>query len=174
MKKAFTLIELLLTITIFSIVVTAFLGLFSSAFTAQQRSLATAYLLNNASYISEYLSRALRMAKKDLTGACISPKDNFALINQSHLKFLNQTGECQEFLLNVDNQIEVRRNGLGLPLTPANLIVENLKFEISGQSQTDNFQPKVTFTLRLASGEQLFPALDFQTTVSQRDLDVQY
>ncbi|GAJ06754.1 unnamed protein product, partial [marine sediment metagenome] len=80
MNKGFTLIEILISITIFSIVIIAFLSLFTSAFHYQRESLNSAYLLNSASYLTEYISRDLRMAKKDITGNCITEKHNFATL----------------------------------------------------------------------------------------------
>jgi len=177
MKKAFTLIELLTTITIFSIVVTAFLNLFSSAFQEQRKNLIQAYLLNNASYITEYLSRALRMAKKDMTGICIGEKENYQNPGGeiSRIKFLNDDEECQEFFFDsADEMLKIAREGVSLPLTPSNIKVKNLKFEILGASQTDKLQPKVTIVLKLKTTSQPSLELEFQTTVSQRQLDVQY
>jgi len=182
-KKGFTLIELLITITIFSIVLTAFLSLFGSVFKYQRQSLNSIHLLNNVSYITEYMTRALRMAKKDLSGDCITLKYNYENPggSLSKIRFLNYQEKCQEFLLD-GNQIQVRKSsdqssanlGPGQFLTPSNLVVENLRFRLLGESQTDSIQPKVTFTLKLSSTGQLFPAIDFQTTISQRDLDIQY
>ncbi|MBZ9572787.1 prepilin-type N-terminal cleavage/methylation domain-containing protein [Patescibacteria group bacterium] len=173
MKKGFTLIELLVTITIFSIVITGFLGLFASAFKEQRKNLNLQYLLQNTSYISEYMSRALRMAKKDINGNCITPKDNFALLTQDHIKFLNYNEECQEFFLDGE-VLKVRKLGITQPLTSSNLIVERLKFEISGETQEDTLQPKVIFSLKIKNKELEPQELNLQTTISQRDLDVRY
>ena len=172
MKRGFTLIEILITITIFSIVITAFLGLFGSAFRWQKESLSASYLLNNASYITEYMSRALRMAKKDKGVGCISYGDNFEPSEgeSNEIEFLNHKGECQRFFLQ-GGVMGVEKNGISQVLTPQNLEVEDLKFKISGGSQEDNFQPKVTFSLKLKNNEQ---ELNLQTTISQRDLDVRY
>lgn len=183
MKKGFTLIELLITITIFSIVVTSFLGLFSSAFKEQRRNLNLQYLLQNTSYISEYMTRALRMAQKDLSGNCISSKYNFQNPggNISKIRFLNYEGKCQEFSLE-ENQLKAKKSpdalasnlGEGQPLTPSNLIVENLKFKISGETQEDTLQPKVTFSLKIKNKTPESQTLNLQTTISQRELDVKY
>ncbi|MDI6883127.1 MAG: type II secretion system protein [Patescibacteria group bacterium] len=171
----FTLIELLITITVFSIVVTGFLGLFSSAFRYQSKDLNLQYLLQNASHTSEYISRALRMAQKDLTGACIASKYNFENPggNLSSIKFLNYQGVCQEFYLE-GNILKVKKGGVSQNLTPANLKVENLKFQISGASQDDTLQPRVTFVLKLKTTEPTPQELKIQNTISQRELDVQY
>ena len=171
MKKGFTLIELLISITIFSIVITAFLGLFGSAFRWQRESLSTNYLLNNASYITEYMSRALRMAKKDISAVCIAAEHNFTPSDglSNEITFLNSQGECQRFFLQSE-ALKVEKIGLGVPqfLSPTDIKVKNLKFKVSGGGGADNAQSRVTFVLELEKGEQV---LNLQTTISQRDLD---
>jgi len=166
----FTLIELLIAMSIFSVVVVGFLELFGSAFKEQGKNLNKVYLLNNVSYVAEYMGRALRMAKKDLGGVCITSKYNFETPSASHIKFLNYKGECQEFFLE-DKILKVKKLGFVQDLTPSNIEVENLKFFLVGEGQEDDLQPRVTFAIKLKNKEEL---LDFQTTISQRDLDVKY
>jgi len=175
MKTGFTLIEILITIVIFSIIITSFLALFVSAFENQRKSLAANYLLNNASYITEYISRALRMAKKDKEGVCINPGNNFEPSDgeSDYIKFLNYKGECQKFFIR-EGRLKVEKRGIEQALTPRNLIVENLKFKISGGSQADNLQPSITFSLKLKTIKTPSQEINFQTTISQRPLDVQY
>jgi prepilin-type N-terminal cleavage/methylation domain-containing protein len=173
MQKGFSLIEILVAISVFSIIIVVFLDLFSSALYEQGKNLSKSYLLSNTSYISEYISRALRMAKKDITGICIPAKTNFELISSSQIKFLDYTSsECQEFYLDgTEKSIKVVKFGVTIPLTPSNIQVESLEFVVTGEDQTDNLQPKVTMSLELKNKTE---TLKFQTTVSQRDLDVVY
>jgi len=169
-KNGFTLIEILVAMVAFLIVITGALNLFSSAFKYQKQNIEQITLLNSASYVTEYMSRALRMAKKDLNATCIAQNHNFELVTSEHIKFLNDDNVCQEFY--VENQVlKVSKGGVSQPLTPADISVQKLEFQIQGESQTDNFQPKVTFLISLKKGEK---ELTFQTTVSQRDLDVEY
>jgi len=178
-KKAFTLIELMVSITVFAIVITPAISLFGSALRHQREIMMQAEALNSASFLTEYISRALRMARKDIQGDCIGEKNNF--INPSgasSIRFLNYNDKCQEFVLESD-AIKVRKSvddsalnlGSGSFLTSANLVVENLNFAISGNDQLDNEQPKVSFSLKLRS-KYLSSPLEAQTTVSQRELDV--
>ena len=181
MRKGFTLIELLITMTVFSIVITTSLGLFSSAFREQRKSIASIYLLNEASYVTEYMSRALRMAKKDLAGACIDSKYNYQNPGDdtSKIRFLNYHEKCQEFILD-GNELKVGISNTSIPptekdfLTPSNLVVEDLNFKIVGGTQDDELQPKVTFILKIKTEELKPQELNLQTTISQRDLDVEY
>lgn len=174
LNKGVTIIELLVTVTVFSIAITTSLSLLTSAIKEQRKALGSAYLLDTASYVTEYISRALRMAQKDLSGDCVgTAKGNFGGPDENHIKFLNYNGECQEFFLEGE-AIKVRRLGVSQPLTPSNLTVANLEFAISGASQDDNLQPKVSFVLKLATKELEPKILNLQSTVSQRQLDVAY
>ena len=64
--EGFTLIEILVVIVIFSIVLGAVIGIFISAIRIQRYYLASQKLLDQTSYVTEYMSRSIRMAKKRL------------------------------------------------------------------------------------------------------------
>ncbi len=178
-----TIVELLVSTIIFVIIIAAFLGLFSSAFHYQEQSLYLAEFLNHTSYVSDYVSRALRMAQKDLAGDCITAKMNFEnpLGDTTKIRFLNYNGKCWEFLLEnevikIKKSLTSQSSGLGVvqPLTPTSLSVTNLVFQVSGDGQTNNLQPKVTFSLAVDLSGVGLGIADVQTTISQRQLDVFY
>lgn len=182
--NGFTLIEILVAMAVFSVVVTAGINLLGSAVHNQKKVLLWQEALNNSSYVLEYISRSLRMAKKDLQGACLStPGDNFENPGgvASKIRFLSYRQKCQEFFLE-QGQVKQRKSsdetsanfGFSQPLTSKNLQVSKLGFAISGSSQDDEFQPKVTIALGIETGHSSLGISQFQTTVSQRDLDVRY
>lgn len=171
LKNSFTLIELLVAISFFTIFIVSVLGIFNSVFLEQKKNLAQQYLLSSSSYLIEYISRALRMAQKDIAGKCIGAKSNYQVsAGESSIKFLNDKGKCQRFYLGGDS-LFVEKDGLSLPLSPSNIKVENLKFIIAGENQNDKIQPKVTIGVKLTYQNQKLP---IQTTISQRQLDVVY
>ena len=71
--KGYTLIEILVAVGIFTTVIAAPTGFFVSSLKGQQRALASQKLIDNVSYSLEYVSRTLRMAKKELN--CASKTD---------------------------------------------------------------------------------------------------
>ncbi len=183
-----SLVELLIAMTVFLIVMAGFLSLFTSAFKYQQKSLVLAEFLNNTSYATEYMSRALRMATKDYTGDCVGTAKNNFNVNGNQITFLNYQGKCQQFLLKT-NQVMVKRSDdntsadfeEGNPqslkpqsLTPASLQVDDLSFFVTGDGQADNLQPKVTFLITINLDKIELDPLILQTSISQRQLDVQY
>ncbi len=184
-NKGYTLIEVLVAMAVFGIVVAGPTGLFVLALRNQNMSLALGETIDNTSYAVEYISRAIRMARKDREGACISQNYNFQNPEGdiTKIRFLNYQGYCQEFYLE-NNQIFEKKSsdgslenfGSGLPLTSDDLEMDNFKFYLEGEGQQDNVQPRITIVFRIAKhslGTGL-PPIHVQTTISQRNLDVAY
>lgn len=167
--RGFTLIEMMVAMAIFSLVVGASSGVFVSTLRAQRTSLATYEVLNQTSYAIEYMSRALRMAKKDdALGTCTgTAKLNYSFEDQC-LKFTNYNDGCQEFCL-VGDHLEDEN---GNHLTGGNLVVDYFNVILAGASQppTDNLQPRLTISLGLTGEEG--SVIKMQTTISQRNPDV--
>lgn len=186
MNKSYTLIEVLVAVSIFTIVIAAPTGFLVGSLRGQQKALASQKLLDNTSYSLEYISRALRMAKKDKWGECITAKYNYENPSgESSIRFLNYDLLCQEFFLQGDQLYEKKSTnksannfGDSIPLTSEDLEITSLKFRLSGESQTDNDQPRVTLFLEIKGGkgqmEELRTLIKIQTTISQRNLDVPY
>jgi prepilin-type N-terminal cleavage/methylation domain-containing protein len=179
-NKAFTLIEVLLAVTIFSLFIGASTGIFISSIGAQRKALAAQEVLDQTSYVMEYVSRALRMAKKDLTGNCITLKNNYQVVTNG-IRFLNYNDKCQEIFLE-NNQIKEKKSsdstsanfGSPIDLTSFKLNVNSFNIGPSGWDQNDDFQPKTTLFLEIESNRisKSSPNVKIQTTISQRNLDV--
>ncbi|MDO8436187.1 MAG: type II secretion system protein, partial [bacterium] len=179
MIKAFTLIELMVAVLVFSIIAAAASGILISSLKSQKRILAEQRILGQTSYILEYMSRTLRMAKKDLIGDCINVKMNYEKTRAGNgLQFINYKDECWEFFLD-NNELKERRK-IGtvdeeiLSLTSSNLKVNSLNFNLIGRPVDDNSQPRVTFSLSVRGVDfgVSQPDIKIQTTISQRNLDV--
>jgi len=172
MKKGFTLIELLISMTIFSIVMISAIGLFDAGIKNQRKALALQTLSDNTSYAIEYMSRTIRMAKKDLATGCNFENPGG---NLSKIRFLNYHKELQEFILE-NGQIKEKKGSetVFTPLTSDNFQVKKLSFKLFGECQTDEFQPKVTIVIEIQTKEAKPQILKLETTISQRDLDVKY
>ena len=172
MRRGFTLIEILVAVSIFVLLVTAASGLFVSSLRAQRINLATQELLSQTSYLGEYMSRAIRMARKDLDGACTGTKKlNYEFINGC-LKFRRDyEGECvcQQFCL-VGERIKEIKGDRENYLTSPDLRVLAFGITLEGETQWDDRQPKVIISLEIEGKEET--KIEIQTTVSQRELDI--
>jgi len=179
-KNGYTLIELLVAMVVFTVVLAAPTGFFITAIKGQQKALASQELYDNISYVLEYMSRSLRMARKDFSGDCIPVNANYLLTNNGHgISFKNYEGICQEFFLDdSDNRIKEIKDGITFPLTSSNLEVVSFDIGSYGWNQGDGQQPKVTLFMEVkgtrGSLAELHPVIKIQTSVSQRNLDVTY
>lgn len=177
MKKGFTLIELLISMTIFSIVMVSVINLFSAGIETQRKTLALQTLSNSTSYVMEYMSRTIRMAKKDLAGIYIDAGCNFENPNydDSKILFVNYHQDRQEFILK-NGQLKEKKGSASefTALTSNNFKVNKLSFKLFGECQEDELQPKVTIVMEIQTKETEPQILNLQTTISQRDLDVEY
>ena len=185
------MIELMITISVFSIFITVGLQLLSSALLSHQKALEKVELLNQTSYGLDYITRCLRMARKDLAGNCIAQKFNYENPNNnlSAIRFLNSRGKCMEVALEelgpvgqrfkaitIKKSTDSRAANLGgsISLTSKGISVEGLNFKVTGQSQNDFIQPSVSVALKIKGRSPKPQEMLIQTSVSQRDLDVQY
>ncbi len=184
----FTLIELLVAMAIFSTVMGIITGIFITGIRQQKMALDSQIVLDQTSYALEYMSRALRFAKKEISGTACLSNDGLNVEKTrdgSGIKFINhlQGDDCQEFFRE-DNQIKYRRKinqpeENTLPLTSVKLEVASLKFDLAGEWQgdalnPDNLQPRVTIFSEIKSAGASGQPQKIQTSISLRNLDVEY
>lgn len=178
-QKGFTIVELLVAAAVFSLVIGGAFNLLISSIGAQQQHLASDRLFNQSSYLTEYMTRALRQAKKELSSSadCLTTAGrgfNYEInAGADRIRFLDKNNLCREFLLSgaqVQERISSDQSALNfgpaIALTPAEFQVQTLKFSLLGEGQADFLQPRATVFMRINN-------LEFQTTVSQRNFDVQ-
>jgi len=179
-NKGYTLIEMLVAVAVFSIIIGAISGLFISVIRGQGRILATQKVLDETSYVMEYISRALRMAKKELGQGCLSVYGKNYELTANGINFIDYHGICTKFSLNTTTgQLEKTAEGATLPITSADLKVNSFVVKLLGADQppTDYRQPRTTIFLEAESKKSFFgspPKIQIQTSISQRNLDIQY
>lgn len=186
--SGYTLVEVLMAVTIFFAVLAGPTGLFVFSLRGQLKALASREIIDNSSYALEYISRALRMAKKDTDATCIGAAPDYSNYENpgsdiSKIRFLNYQGFCQEFAL-ILGQIAERKSADAskdnlalaefLPLTSDDLEITPLVFRLVGESQADNLQPRVAIIFEAKKKNQAGTKMSIQTTISQRNLDVAY
>ena len=172
----FTLIELLVAMTIFLIVIGAATSIFISALKGQRKALVTQEILNQTSYSLEYMSRAIRMAQKEVSApSCLSQNGlNFELTHGGKgIKFRNYGGICQEFFLE-GGQLKQFKSGAVENLTSDNFEITSFNLNLLGASELNDIQPRVTIALTIKSKGQKpeeKTEMKIQTTISQRNID---
>jgi len=186
-QEGFTLVELLVSMAVFSLVMGVVMQLFFYSMRSHRIILAKSQMIGEMSYNLEHISRGLRMAKKSQDTSCLSAKGmNFEKTAGAGIKFqvMDSSGRlnCVEYYLGhpvdypqgVNALMEHRVNAsqdFYLPLTSP--VINVLEFAIAdyGWDQNDQLQPRATIHIKIQGKEN--QVLENQITVSQRDLDVQ-
>lgn len=154
-NKGFTIIELVVVIAVFLFIIGAALSIFIYIFKHQRRVLKEQQLVNQISYVQEYMSKALRAAKVATSDACTGTGYIYLLTNYDSgtgvykgIKFLRQDDSgadlCQEFFVENESagdfntplvlkEIKGNRPAIAITSKDLNLDPENpARFAING------------------------------------------
>ena len=104
--KSFTIVEILVAVSLFSLVIVTVLTTFSNITKTQFEISDMQNLQDNARYIFDSVSRETRTAVFDSDGSCISAEHVFETNGDNDsLKFLDQYGNCIEYVLTENKKI---------------------------------------------------------------------
>ena len=175
------MVELLVSIFIFSLVVIMLTGILVTNLQVQQRIYATQRYLGEVNYAMEYISRLARMAKRDVENCTNHENYTYEEIDEK-LTFLDYRGRCVEFF-EEGSRLKIKAEGEGGVegyLTSPDIIIDNFYVEpvidpaedhLKEEKDINNVQPSVMifFTAKEETGEWF--ELNVQTTVTRRGLD---
>ena len=174
--QGFTLVEVLVAVSLLSLMIGLLTSLFLVAISVQNQSLTIQGLVNNSSPMAEYMTRALRQARKDTGQGCLSsPGLNYEITHFGlGIKFVNRDNQCHEFFQEGE-RIKETRGTQTLFLSPDDVKVLAFRVALQGESQTDTKQPLVSFFFDM-QGAGLKPSsqtrFQLHTSVSQRAYDI--
>jgi prepilin-type N-terminal cleavage/methylation domain-containing protein len=161
-NRGFTLIEMMVVMAVFLFVIGAAITIFISTIQEQKRILSEQEILNQVSYVLEYMSKALRMAKSAVTDSdtdCLG-QGNLGYVYMltrpdlvsgvfKGIKFINQSNQnaCQEFFL--DNISDPSRpvlkelrnssvSGDAVAITSTDFKINSIRFAINGTDGSIN------------------------------------
>lgn len=167
----------MVSVTLFAVIVGAIGVIFIASLQSQRKSIAFESIFNQTSYLMEYMSRSLRMARTETaTLSCLSAEGKNYQLTRSNtgIKFINSQSICQEFYLDtVSKRLKEAKDGVEQFLTSENSEVTAFNIAVIDQP---GFQPRVTFMIaiqREGSRAELISPMKFQTTLSQRKLSSQ-
>ena len=171
--KSFTLLEIVISIALFTIITLLILGIFSKIVQTQYEIYDTQTLQNNVQYLIEVLSKEARMAKRDEAGTCLGVSGRvFYGETSSSLNFLNYKGECIHYGYNpTDKKIYKSVNGGSLiSVTSKEVEVNSAIFSCSDETIPVPIQPLVYFSAILSNPnyEDESKKIKVQTTISAR------
>src|SRR3989338_1018473 len=165
-NSGFTLVELLLAITLGAIVIMLISGIFAQTLRLQRRAFFIQRVQENLSLMLEAMAKEIRVSTISTPNTnCPSAPVQLLTINHP------VNGNIEYSLSLSDNSVhrKLLDSGIDTVLNSTNVKVNRMNFCVSGNSLDDNLQPRVTISLTVqnANGTEIFP-IDVQTTVSQR------
>jgi len=194
MNKGLTLVELLVSISIFSMLVVGLINIFVVAMDAQASVLQNQEILNQASYAIEYMDRSLRMALLDEDGGCTGTANTnygtsggvlfLAFDTTVPLPDAYNGYRCKKFYLENNILKEMKSStdsaaqfpASGTELTSSKLKMTSLFLSVTGDPGDFTNQPLVTLTMYIESNSARrlnpIPSMILQTSISQRNLNI--
>jgi len=140
MQRGFTLLEIVVAASVFSIAVGAMISLFMVGIRGQRNAIARQNLVENTRFALEHMTRQIRMATRDESGSCLGVGDigSTFVSTGSSLTFLDyrNPSRCVTYALE-GGRIMMRRD-LGeefVDLTSDDIIVGDLEFSLRGGGQ---------------------------------------
>lgn len=177
------MIEIMVSISVFTIVVLITIGALVSINAANRKIQSMRALMDNLNFALENISRTLRTGSTyhcGATGAITSPEDcpivgsDYIAIEGPSGSGANPNDQIVFRLLNGQIQKSIDSGNTFLGMTSPNITITTLKFYVSGAPASDGKQPKILLLVggtAEAGSRGLISEFHLQTTVSQRLID---
>ncbi len=171
-KLAFSLIEVLVSVSLFIIIILSSTEIFRLVIEGQRTAIASQNVQSSLKYFFEVTSKEMRMAIKS-QGTCGVPAGAIFFrditTDGDRLKFNNYYGECVVYELDQDadgiKRFQVTRGSYTGFISPNRIIINELRFALDTSGQTN-----VTMNMNAwASGRDKFKSeMNVQTSVTSR------
>jgi prepilin-type N-terminal cleavage/methylation domain-containing protein len=161
-QSAFTLIELMISLGLFSMVIVVITSLFIQTVKAERLVTNRVAAIDNVALAIEQIAREIR------TGVKFKEQGNKDGIETDELEFTNDNAERVRYRLN-NGAIEKSVGGDDdfLPITSSSIEIDKLVFRI--MSEPGNFPPRITVIIRAKGPKGLFELpLNLETTIDAR------
>jgi prepilin-type N-terminal cleavage/methylation domain-containing protein len=193
-EKGFSLVELLVAVSVFTIIIIMVLSIFQNSFMVQKNAIATQEVQEGIRYALEVMSKELRSARPNVVdpsepfwNECPYPSTLPLQANPGHmdgynkvynfdggdnvLYFRNKEGDCVYYYLNnTDKRIYINKGTVDLPITPDNVEIEDFSIFVQGDFVPDypRYQENVTFSIKLKSEIEDISNIRIQTSITSR------
>ena len=171
LKKGFVLVETIVSVGIFSVVMTVGIGSLLSIVKTNKRAQSYKVVVNNINLSIESMSREIRTGTdyncgSSTGGDCVSGADSIYFKDKSGVNMVYR-------LYNNSIQRSVNDSSF-VNITSPDIAVDSVKFYVLGSSNSDSIQPRVVIVVGGHSGERVQDRLSFnlQTVATQRVLDL--
>lgn len=165
----FTLIEMIVSVSIFTVVMFVTVGSLLAIADANRKANALRTTMDNLNFAMEAMARNIRTGSNYAcqgAGNCPNGGDSFTYIDQDGVTTTYQHNES-------DQTIEIKRtNGEFRSITSPEVRIEDVTFFVTNVG-TDQRQPFVTISIQGAAGvkQKILTEFSVQTSVSQRRVE---
>lgn len=173
MKKGFTLIELMVAISIFIIIMTISMGSIIGVFDANRKSRSLKTVLNNLNLAMESMSKEMRFGTNYHCGAGTVTVPQNCATGDTLISFLSSDGVQITYRLNGETMEKRTGSGSYIAVTAPEIVIDDLIFYTLGAGTGNTLQPKVTVRIKSHAGtDKSRSDFTLQTLVSQRTFDL--
>jgi prepilin-type N-terminal cleavage/methylation domain-containing protein len=162
-NQGFTLIEMLVTVAVFSVLMTIVGAIFVQTLDLQRIAFNLQTIEENSRFALEVMAKEIRFGEMMDPSTSCPGNDSLSLTHPVN-------GDIVYSLL--DGRIHRNVNGIDTILTGDNVNVTRLSFCVSGTENDDGIQPRVTILMSMETGIKNPQVIDLQTTITSRLLDV--
>ena len=187
-NKGFSLLEMLVSVSVFVILILMVTSIFQNSMLVQKNAVATQEVQEGIRYALELMSKELRSSVTNLADPSDPASDSCDLIlpptlptnrifnyDAGQLYFRNKEGDCVNYYLGSDDRIHIERvlggSVLDLPITPENVRVIDFNVVIEDNLINQLFanqQAKATLSFLLESETEDYATMNLQTTIVSR------
>lgn len=150
-RRGYTLIELIVSVGLFSIVMLVAMAAFLTLIDLDRKARATNDVVTNLSYVVDSMARSIRTGTSYDCGLRGSNTD--CVNGHTQFNFTDFEGRIVTYLLKADGTVGqcVGNNNCtassAVSLTDPRITIETLRFYVQGSNRGDSFQPRVLFTI---------------------------
>lgn len=166
-EGGFTLLEMVVSIGIFSVLIVTAVGIIISISHAEIKAANTQDIQDNIRFTLELITKELRVGSGYSVSSCVGS-------SCQQINFTTAGGEARGYCLElgvIKRLTATTVCGFGSPMTAANIVVDRLSFVVSGNvSGPSDGQPRVTIVLQARSVD---PRLQFESTINIQSTVVQ-
>jgi prepilin-type N-terminal cleavage/methylation domain-containing protein len=171
-KKAFSLIELLVSVSLFVIIILSATQIFKLVIDSQSNTIVNQNIQESLKYFLEVTGKEMRMAVRN-DGLCTGVESGKVFgvsVDGDVLYFKNRYGECVVYQLTLDGdsqRFEITRNNIAGFISPKKIQINTLKFALNEVGQN---QPVATVLIKASALEEsrFSSELIIQTSITSR------
>jgi prepilin-type N-terminal cleavage/methylation domain-containing protein len=169
--RGYTLLEMIVSVGVFSVVMLAGTGAYLTLIELNRQARATSDVVTNLSFAIDSMARNIRTGVDyhcNMTGTnCTSPLG-------TSFRFTDPSGDDIDYELSSSGQILATIDGVQSPITDPRITIDALNFYVRGVGTGDGIQPQVTVIVRgTAPGAKgLDVGFTIESGATQRLLDL--